>query len=111
MVNLRICSLSILSSCTTEHDLPGFRLAHAVHSDVKPTLVFFNNCRLTNVSLSQFENKHFEMVARCFTNDKTQKSFRNNRFLHSNSQRFFANVSLEFSISNNRRVTFLILKI
>ena len=56
-----------------EHDLPGFRLAHAVHSDVEPTLVFFNNCRLTNVNLNQFENKHFEMVARCFTNGKTHK--------------------------------------
>ena len=105
MVNLRMFSLSFLSSCTMEHDLPGFRLAHAVHSNVKPTLVFFNNCRLTNVNMSQFENKHFEMAARCFTNGKTQKSFRNNRFLHSNSQRFFANVSLKFSNSNNRRMT------
>ena len=42
-----------------DHDLPWFRFAHAVHSDVKPALVFFNNCRLTNVNLSQFENKHF----------------------------------------------------
>ena len=43
----------------------GFDLSNAVHSDVIPTLVFFNNCRLTNVNLSKFDNKRFEMVARC----------------------------------------------
>ena len=48
-----------------EHDLPLFRFAHAVHSDVISTLVFFNNCRLTNVNLIQFKNKHFKVVARC----------------------------------------------
>ena len=48
-----------------DHDLQLFQFAHAVHSDVKPTLVFFNNCPLTNVNLIQFENKHFEVVARC----------------------------------------------
>ena len=44
-----------------DHDLPQFRFAHAVHSDVTSTSVFFNKCRLTNVSLIQFENKHFEL--------------------------------------------------
>ena len=42
-----------------DHDLPLFRVAHAVHSDEISALVFFNNCRLTNVNLIQFENKHF----------------------------------------------------
>ena len=37
--------------------LPRNRFAHAVHSDVTLTLVFLNNCRLTNVSLIQFEIK------------------------------------------------------
>ena len=48
-----------------DHDLSKFRFAHAVHSDVIPTLVFFNNCRLTNVNFIQLENKHFEVVANC----------------------------------------------
>ena len=47
-----------------DHDLQSFRFAHAVHSDVMPTLVLFNNCRLTNVNLIQFDNKHFEVIAR-----------------------------------------------
>ena len=37
-----------------DHDLPKFRFANAVHSDVTLTLVFFNNCRLTAVRLVQF---------------------------------------------------------
>ena len=48
-----------------DHDLAKFRSSHAVHSDVIPTLVIFNNCGLTNVNYVQFENKHFEVVARC----------------------------------------------
>ena len=47
-----------------DHDLPGFRFAHAVRSEIIPTLVFFNNCSLTNVNLIQFKKKHFEVVAR-----------------------------------------------
>ena len=47
-----------------DHDLPSFPFAHAVHPDVIPTLVFFNNCRLTNVKLMQFDNKHFKVIAR-----------------------------------------------
>ena len=35
-----------------------------VHSDVTPTLVFFNNCHLTIVRLIQFENNHFELADR-----------------------------------------------
>ena len=33
------------------------------HSDETPKLVLFNYCRLTNVSSTQYENKHFELVA------------------------------------------------
>ena len=51
MVDLRMFSLSFLSYCTMDHDLPSFRFAHAVHSDVTLTLVFFNNCRLIYVNL------------------------------------------------------------
>ena len=54
-----------LSSCTMDHDLPKFGFANAVHSALILTLLFFNNCRLTNVNFIQFENKHFEVVARC----------------------------------------------
>ena len=58
---------NLLSPYKMDHYLPQFRFAHAVHSDVTPTLVLFfiNNCCLTNMSLIQFENKHFEQVARC----------------------------------------------
>ena len=58
MVNLRMFSSSFLSSCTIDHDLQEFRFAHAVHSDVIPTLML-------NVNFIQFENKHFEVVGRC----------------------------------------------
>ena len=64
LVDSRMFSLSFLSFCTMDYDLPSFRFAHAVNSDVIPTLVFFNNCRLTNVNLIQFDNKHFEVIAR-----------------------------------------------
>ena len=61
--------------------MPEFQLAYAVDSDVIPTLVFFNNCRLTNVK-NQFENKHFEVVARGLNQwKKTQKVSENNRFI------------------------------
>ena len=87
------------------HDLPCFRFAHAVHSDVISTKVFFNNCRLTNVNLIQFENKHFKVVARCLYKWKTQQFSEIIVLLHPRSHRFFANVSLKFSNINNRRVT------
>ena len=61
-----------------DHDLPWFRFAHAVHSDVISTEVFFNNCHLTNVNLIQFENKHFQVVARCLNKRKNTKVFINN---------------------------------
>ena len=48
-----------------DYDLPLFRFAHAVHSDVTLTLLFFNNCRLTTVRLVQLKSKHFELVDRC----------------------------------------------
>ena len=64
-----------------DHDLPLFRFAHAVHSDEISTLVFFNNCRLTNVNLIQFENKHIKVVARCLNKWKNIKVFRNNRLI------------------------------
>ena len=64
-----------------DHDLSLFRFAHAVHSGVKLTSVFFNNCRLTNVNLIQFENKHFKVVAICLKKWKNTKLFRNNRFI------------------------------
>ena len=63
MVNLRMFFYHFLSSSTMDHDLLQFRLAHAVYSDLIPTLVFFNNYLLAKVNLIQFENKHFE--ARC----------------------------------------------
>ena len=37
MINLRMLSLSFLSSCKMDHDLPLFRFAHAVQSDVIST--------------------------------------------------------------------------
>ena len=64
-----------------DHDLSLFRFAHAVHSDVISTLVFFNNSRLTNVNLIQFKNKHFKVVARCLNKWKNIKVFRKNRLI------------------------------
>ena len=70
--------------------------------------MFFNNCRLTNVSLIQIEIKHFEQVARCL--EKTRKVYKAIIvYLHSQAQRFFAYVSKWsdlFSNCNNRRMTF-----
>ena len=37
MINLMMFSLSFLSSYNMDHDLPLFRFAHAVHSDVIST--------------------------------------------------------------------------
>ena len=34
MIHLAMFSLQFLSSCEMDHDLPLFRFAHAVHSDV-----------------------------------------------------------------------------
>ena len=67
--------------------------------------MFFNNCRLANVNLIQSENKHFKVLARCLNKWKNTKVSDIIVLLHSNSQRFFANVSLKFSNINNRRVT------
>ena len=55
---------------------------NAVYSDVIQTLVFFlNNCRLTNVSFIQFENKHFELVARWSSLWKNTNGFGNIRLI------------------------------
>ena len=62
-----------------DHDLPEFRFANSVHSDVTMTSVFFNNCRLTAVRLVQFKGKHFELIARCLNQPKNKKCFGNNR--------------------------------
>ena len=110
VVNLRMFSLSLLSSCTMDHDLQYYRLLYAVHYDEIPTLMFFNNCFLTNVNLIQFENNlktnTLSWQPDVLTNGKTQKVSEIIVLFYSNSQRFFANVSLKFSNSNNRRITF-----
>ena len=59
MVDLRMYPLSFLSPYTMDLGLQKIRFTHVVHSDVTPTLVFFNNCCLKNESLIQLENKHF----------------------------------------------------
>ena len=72
--------------------------------------MFFNNCRLTNVSLSKFEIKHFELVARCLNKWKNTNGFGYNRLITLPG----ATVSLitsafgqsYFSNCNNRRMTF-----
>ena len=61
--------------------MPKFQFAHVVHAGYTPTLVFFNNCRLTNVSLVQFENKRFKLVARCLNQCKNMKVLRNNHLV------------------------------
>ena len=64
-----------------DHYLPKLRFAHAVHPDVTLTLVFFNNCRLTNVSVIKFEIKHFEQVASCLNQWKNKNGFGNNHLI------------------------------
>ena len=59
-------------------DLLQFRFAHAVHSDVTLTLVFFNNCRLANVSLIKFEIKLLAS-SKCLNQWKSKTGFGNNR--------------------------------
>ena len=55
----------------------------------------------------QFKSKHFELVARCLNQPKNKKKVSEIIvYLDSQLQRFFANVSLNFSNSNNRRMTF-----
>ena len=46
-----------------------------------PALVFFINCRLTNVSLIQFEIKHFEEVARWLNQWKNTNGFGDHRVI------------------------------
>ena len=43
--------------------------------------MFFNNTRLTNVSLIQFEIKHFEQEARCLNQWKNGNGFESNRLI------------------------------
>ena len=62
----------LLSFFIRLHNGPSLA-THAVYSDVALTLTFFNNCRLTTVRLIQFENKHFELVARCLNQWKNTK--------------------------------------
>ena len=66
---------------------------------------FFNNCRLTNVSLIQFEIKHFEQVARCLNQRKNTNGFGNNCLINV-SLLTSAYVQSYFSKCNNRRMTF-----
>ena len=85
----------------------SFVLLMRAHSDITLTFVFFNNVRLTTVRLVEFKSIHFELVARCPNQrKKTRKVSEIIVELHSQSQRFFANVSLNFSNSNNKRMTF-----
>ena len=71
--------------------------------------MFFNNCRLTNVSLIQFEIKHFEQVARCLNQWKNTNGFENNRLISLPGAAFLlltsANGQSYFSNCNNRRMT------
>ena len=82
MIDLKMFFNHFLSSCKMDRDLPWFRFAHAVHSDVISTQVFFKNCLLTNVNLIQFENKHFKLVARCLNKWKNTDIFRKIVLLH-----------------------------
>ena len=77
------------------------------------TLVFFNNCRVTNVSLIQIEIKHFELVARCLNQWKKTKGFGNYRLItpdytprHSVSLHTSAYGQSYFSNCNNEWMTF-----
>ena len=73
-------------------------------------LVFFNNCCLTNVSLIQFEIKHFEQVARCLNQWKKTNAFENNRLITLQGTAFLClrqHMGQSYFLNcNNRRMTF-----
>ena len=52
-----------------DHDLPYFRFAHAVHSDVTLTLLFSDNCEISSI----FKSKRIELVAKYLTRRKNKK--------------------------------------
>ena len=58
-----------LSAYTMDHDLPYFRFAHAVHSDVTLTLLFSDNCEISSI----FKSKRIELVAKYLTRRKNKK--------------------------------------
>ena len=47
------------------YDLPLIGFDHAFHSDVIMTLVFSNDLSLRQGCFSRFENKRFDVIARC----------------------------------------------
>ena len=61
------------------------------------TLAFFNNLRLKHGGLFQFENNQFYLVAIRPNSCKNTKSFGSHVYLHSQTQRFFVDVSFKFS--------------
>ena len=64
------------------------------------TFAFFNNLHLKVGCLFQFENNQFYLVARRPNSSKTLNVLVIGVYLHSQSQRFFVDVSFKFS--NNR---------
>ena len=61
------------------------------------TLAFYNNLRLKHGGLFQFENNQFYLVAIRPNSLKTLKFLAVIVFLHSQTQRFFVDVSFKFS--------------
>ena len=47
------------------NDLPKIGFDHTFHSDAIMMLVFSNDLRLRQGCLSRFENKQFDVIARC----------------------------------------------
>ena len=70
------------------------------------TLVFFNNERLAEGSLIRFESKQPEPVDTHKTHGNTQNVSEITVYLHSKSQRFFVDISLNISKRNYRGMAF-----
>ena len=94
-----------LSPYKMVHYLSYFRFANAVHSDVTPTLMFFNNCCLTNVILIQFGIKHVELVARCLNEWKNTNGFGNNHLISLQGAAFLC-LRQHISNCNNMQMMF-----
>ena len=83
-----------------------FGFNHAVRFDVIMTLAFFNNLRLKHGGLFQFENIQFYLVAIRPNSWKTLKVLAVIVYLHSQTQRFFVDVSFKFSNDRCRYTTY-----
>ena len=69
---------------------------HAFHSDVKMRLVYSSNLRLKYGYFIRFQDKQFDLIARCRNWQNTLRVLEIIVYQYSQSLRFFVNVNLIF---------------